>query len=184
MAAVSLNPKVEQELLAAAQADPAKFSAIYEHYEPHLYRFVFAKVSIKEIAEDLTSQTFEKALKNIHTFKWEGNSLSSWLYQIAKRLIIDYYRATARHGAVVTDAVDTTTLSDNYSLEQQIETEVNQNLLQDLIEKLPEKERKVMYLKFYNGYTNKLIGEITGLSETNVGTIIYRAVRRLKQNVN
>lgn len=179
-----MDPKLEQELLTAAQADPAKFSAIYEHYQPHLFRFVSAKVNSKEIAEDLTSQTFEKALKNIHSFQWEGNSLSSWLYQIAKRLIIDYYRATARHSAVVTDAVDITTTSDNSSLEHQVESEVNQDLLQKLIEKLPEKERKVMYLKFYNGYTNKLIAEITELSETNVGTIIYRAVQRLKGNVN
>lgn len=184
MAAVSLDPKIEQELLTAAQADPTKFSAIYEHYHPHLLRFIQTKVNTKEIAEDLTSQTFEKALKNIKAFTWEGNSLSSWLYQIAKRLIIDYYRSTARHGAVVTDALDTTLLPDNSSLETQVETEVNQDILQTLIEKLPEKDRKVMYLKFYNGYTNKVIGEIVGLSETNVGTIIYRAVQKLKQNVN
>lgn len=181
MSSVSLDTKTEQELVQAAQQDSSKFGKLYEHYHPFLYRFILSKVSSKEAAEDLTSQTFEKALKNIHTFTWQGNSLSAWLYQIAKRLIIDYYRANARHSAVLNEGIDATLVSDSSSLENQVETELSQDLLQQLIEKLPEKEKKVMYLKFYNGYTNKLISEITGLSETNIGTILYRSTAKIKQ---
>src|SRR5512145_1116864 len=96
MSVVSLDLETEKKLVTAAQADPQRFEQLYVHYQPPIQRFIMAKLANKEVSEDLTAQVFEKALKNIHTFEWQGNSFSSWLYQIAKRVIIDYLRQQKR----------------------------------------------------------------------------------------
>jgi RNA polymerase sigma-70 factor (ECF subfamily) len=66
---------------------------LYDSYIEGIYKFIFLKIFDKEIAEDLTSEVFMKALKKIHTFKQEGtNTFKSWIYTIAYNTIIDYTR--------------------------------------------------------------------------------------------
>lgn len=176
-----MDPKIEQEMVAAAKQDPSLFAPLYTHYHPHLLRFVQSKVSQPEVAEDLTAQAFEKALKNLSSFEWQEVPFSAWLYQIAKRLIIDHYRRNDRRQMGGSEEMEMAT--DTNSLERQVEDEVASDSIRKLLATLPERERKVAYLKFYNGYSNKVIADLTGLSETNVGTIIYRVVSKFRKNL-
>ncbi|MCA9379243.1 RNA polymerase sigma factor [Candidatus Dojkabacteria bacterium] len=181
MSKISLDPKIEQEMVNAAKQNPDLFAPLYEHYHPHLLRFVQSKISQSEIAEDLTAQTFEKAIKNLSGFEWQDVSFSAWLYQIAKRLIIDHYRKSSRRQMAGSDEMEL--VMDNSSLENQVEDELASDSIRRLLATLPARERKVAYLKFYNGYSNKVIADLTDLSETNVGTILYRIVGRLRESL-
>jgi RNA polymerase sigma-70 factor (ECF subfamily) len=183
MSVISLDLETEKKLVAAAQDNPEKFEPLYVHYQPHIERFVMAKLGHKEIAEDLTAQVFEKALKNIHTFTWQGTSFSSWLYQIAKRLIIDYLRQQKRRNTHNL-AEDVQIAATGKPMETEIEDELLHRLIKEVLNELPEREREAIFLKFYRGYTNKLIAQQTGISETNVGTILYRVVQKLRQELN
>ncbi len=183
MSVISLDLETEKKLVAAAQEHPQQFEPLYVYYQPHILRFVLAKVGHKELAEDLSAQVFEKALKNIHTFTWQGAPFSAWLYQIAKRLIIDHLRQQKRRNTQNL-AEDVQIPATGKPMEAEIEDEVSHKLIKQMLTELPERERQVIYLKFYNGYTNKLISQQTGLSETNVGTILYRVVQKLRQQLN
>lgn len=183
MSIVSLDLETEKKLVAAAQAAPQKFEPLYSYYQPHIYRFVLAKVSQKEIAEDLTSQVFEKALKNIDSFNWQGAPFSAWLYQIAKRVIIDHFRSLKRRNTHNLDE-DIQIADQGKSMETNVEEELSHNLIKQVLAELPEREQQVITLKFYSGYTNKLIAQVTKISETNVGTIIYRVIQKLKTELN
>ncbi len=171
----------ERELVAAAQVDPQKFGSLYVYYYPLILRFVSARVYGTEIAEDLTAAVFEKALNHISRFEWQSaGSFSAWLYRIAKHQLIDFFRSEKHRRSAALD--DIHQFPDKASLEDHVHGEVLSEKLGILITHLPEKERRVVYLKFYQGYTNKLIAKMTGLSESNVGTIVHRTVNRMAQH--
>lgn len=181
MSKISLDPKYEQQMIERAKVDPEKFAPLYSHYQPHIYRFIFAKLRIKEIAEDLTAQTFEKAIRGIKDFQWQGTSVSAWLYQIAKRLILDYLRAQ-KVRQNTTDAGDNINfLPGNDSVEVEAEHEVHTELLSRLVQTLSPKERQIIDMKFYKGYSNKLIAQLLHMSESNVGTTVFRVVKKLQE---
>src|SRR5688572_29983186 len=75
----------------ARSSDPEAFAQIYDFYAEPIYRFIFFRTGHKEIAEDILSDTFVKAWLKINQVN-SAKALSSWLYQIAKNNIIDYYR--------------------------------------------------------------------------------------------
>lgn len=180
MSIVSLDSKLEKALVEAAKQDVEKFGQLYKHYYPHILKYFQVRLSDQMIIEDLASQTFEKALKNLQKFDWQGFSFSSWLYRIARNLLIDYLRKPElRTKAEMPDEqqISSTDQSAQYQLEQEYQSE----LMLKILNTLPKRERDVIYMKFYDGYTNKVIAEITGLSETNIGTIIYRAVKQMQQ---
>jgi RNA polymerase sigma-70 factor (ECF subfamily) len=183
MSKISLDNNIERELVAKAQKDPKGFSKLYEHYYPYIKRYFAAKLFTLDIIEDLTSTTFEKALKNIGSFSWQGYSFSAWLYKIAHNTLIDYFRKQGRQKQVGSwpEQMEIADVQD--SLDDHVQLDWENKLLNDMLWELPKRDRQVIYMKFFDGYTNKLIAEKTGLSETNIGTIIHRAIERLRKSM-
>jgi len=184
MSIISL-PIEQEELLVSSIKKSGKnneksWSIIYKHYQPHILRFFRVRIQTEE-AEDLTSIVFKKAMGGINNFRWQGKSLSAWLYAIARNVLIDYIRKQKCQKEVRLEEVEYTSAEPNHQdgqilfLNQWIWQKINQ---------LPPKEHKIMYLKFFDGYTNKTISKVTGLSETNVATIIHRTVKKLRQQAN
>jgi RNA polymerase sigma-70 factor (ECF subfamily) len=77
----------------AVGGDSSAFGALYDHYQPMIYRFVLVKVGRREEAEDLTHQVFLSAWQNIKGYKNLGYPFSSWLYRIARNQVVDHYRS-------------------------------------------------------------------------------------------
>lgn len=188
MSKISLDQKKEEELVNKARnpntkAGKVAFGQLYQHYYPHIKRFFAKRLSDETLIEDLASQVFERALKSIDSFQWQGTSFSAWLYKIARNLLIDYFRQSNKRKKNLT-------LSDIYHLptpndspeEHLIEFEMEIKL-HHLLDTLAERERKIVYLKFFEGYPNKLIAESLELTETNVATILYRVVRKLREEL-
>lgn len=175
---------MERALIADAKRDSNHFGELYKHYYPVILRFVEGRLKLREVSEDLTGQAFEKALKNLKSFEWENeNSFSAWLFQIAKRLLIDYFRSQSRRNHLSTDS-DIDPAATDKSAQEEAEEDWQRQTLGEMLLTLPDRERKVIYMKFYNGYTNRLIAELLQISESNVGTIIHRVVERLKSQGN
>jgi len=83
----------EKLIKSAVGGDSSAFGVLYDHYQPMIYRFVLVKVGCREEAEDLTHQVFLSAWQNIRKYKNLGHPFSSWLYQIARNQVVDYYRS-------------------------------------------------------------------------------------------
>src|SRR3989442_1710399 len=88
----------ERELVERAKEDPDAFGALYDRYFPQIYRFAYSRVRDQSLAEDVTSEVFFKALRNIRRYTYSGHPFSSWLYQITLNAIADHYRG--QHGEV------------------------------------------------------------------------------------
>lgn len=183
MSKVSLDRKTEERLVRAAQADSRQFTDLYKHYYHHIRRYFAVRLRSAEVIDDLTATTFEKALRSISSFQWQGNPFSSWLYRIANNTLVDYYRKQNKYknSGANTDNIEVE--SNEHSLEVNFEVEQQTQFLQEILKELPEKERRILYFKFYEGLTNKDIAVKLNLSETNVGTVVYRIMKKLRKKL-
>ena len=88
----------EKKYIREAQdGNQESFGIIYDHYVPQIYRFVFFKVSVRQVAEDLTHEIFLSAWQNIKNYKQKQYPISSWIYQIARNKVIDHYRTDKKN---------------------------------------------------------------------------------------
>src|SRR3990167_9477777 len=84
----------ESSYVTKCQAgDTVAFGVLYDYYIDKIYRFVYYKTFVKEVAEDITSDVFHKALVKINSFDSSKGVFSAWLYRIARNAVIDYYRS-------------------------------------------------------------------------------------------
>ena len=169
----------ELALVARATAEPAAFAAIYDHYFPRVYNYVRYRVGDAETADDLTTQVFERALTHIGRYRPERAPFAAWLFAIARNAVSDHLRAQRRRRWLSLEVLRDRASRDPQPEEIAIRNETRDELLA-AVARLSERERDLIGLKFAAGLTNRRIAEITGLSESNVGVILYRAVRRLR----
>ena len=173
----------ELALVARATAEPAAFAAIYDHYFPRVYNYVRYRVRDAETADDITAQIFERALVSIGSYRPKRAPFAAWLFGIARNAVNDCLRAQRRHRWLSLEV-----LHGRASIEPQLEeiaihSDTRAELLA-AVARLSDRERDLIALKFAAGLTNRRIAELTGLSESNVGVILYRAVRRLRSELS
>ena len=154
----------------------ADFEVIYREELPRVYNFFRYRVGDDQIAEDLTAETFEKAWRNREKYRTDLASFSTWLFTLARRIGADYYR---RHKPTVPLA-DATRVPDPQTLEETAQQHADFRHLSLLLSRLAERERELVALKYGAGLTNRAITRITGLSESNVSTILYRITQQLR----
>lgn len=171
----------QKELIQSAQKNIRNFSPLYREYHPKIHRFLKSRVNNStEIADDLTSKTFEKAIKNIKSFRWQGISFSAWIYKIAHNTLIDYYRYQNKIKNKTTQIHQN--IPDKSKSPEKVSQEIESaSKIKTVIETLDLREQKIIQMKFYEGYQNKAIAKRLGISETNVGTILFRATRKLRE---
>ena len=87
----------------ARGGDAEAFGALYDHYQPSVYRFLFYRTRSSVLAEDLTSETFLRALRNMSNFRWQGRDFGAWLMTIARNLATDHFKAGRNRREFVTE---------------------------------------------------------------------------------
>jgi RNA polymerase sigma-70 factor (ECF subfamily) len=143
-----------------------------------VYGFFAYRVGSRDDAEDLTQQTFERALRAWDRFDPMRASVGTWLMAIARNLLIDHYRATAPDSAqVALDEVPLSALPVSNGLGP-IGLEPK---LADALDTLAQRDREVVALRYGADLTGPEIVELTGLTLANVQQIISRSVRRLRE---
>jgi RNA polymerase sigma-70 factor (ECF subfamily) len=152
------------------------WGAIYADQLPRVYNFFRYRFGDGQVAEDLTAATFEKAWRARERYKSDIAAFSTWVFVIARHVSIDYVRRERREISLE-DIADATT---GDSPEETIERDSDLQRLEILLGRLPARERELVALKYGAGLTNRDIAKLTGLSETNVGTILHRLVRALR----
>lgn len=171
-------------LVARAQAgDTEAFAALYQQYRTTVYRLVYRQVRDQLVAEDLTSETFTRALRGIARFTWQGRHPISWLATIANNLVRDHFRS-ARHRleTVSSDAVmgqEREDMSADDSPESAALSRVTRRVLLDAIAKLPAAQRECLALRFYGDLDTYQTAARMGTTARAVISLQYRAVRAL-----
>jgi RNA polymerase sigma-70 factor (ECF subfamily) len=159
-----------------ATVAPVDWEAVYVEQLPRVYNYLRYRMGNEAVAEELTSRTFEKAWRERHRYRPDLAGVATWLLRIARNTAIDYRRTWRGHepldedmAAAAEGAPEETALVDS-----------NFARLSVLVSALPERDRELLALKYGAGATNRAIADVTGLSESNVGTILHRTVQKLR----
>ncbi len=164
---------------AVSGSKAEQFGSLYEEYLPKVFRYVNYRVGNRTSAEDLTSDIFNKALSGFAKYDSGKAAFSTWIFSIARYALIDYYRKRDRKQKFQKEtAPDIPAFST--SPEEEISRSEEIHKLYECLSMLKPNERELISLKFSGEMTNREIARITGLSESNVGTILCRAVRKLR----
>jgi RNA polymerase sigma-70 factor (ECF subfamily) len=161
--------------LAASEPD---WDAVYAEQLPRVYNFFRYRLANDAVAEDLTARTFEKAWAARARYRRDLASFSTWLLSIARNVATDHLRAQRAH--LPLDAADgVPTLGTPHD---EVAKESDLTRLGALMRQLSPREQELVSLKYGAEATNRAIAELTGLSESNVGTILHRVVQTLRRN--
>jgi RNA polymerase sigma-70 factor (ECF subfamily) len=172
----------DDKLANKAARDVDAFEELYRLYFPRVYRFVRYRSEDQSVADDLTSNIFETVLAKLDKFDAKRGSFATWIFTIARNVIIDHYRRDGRSKEVdlwrYEEAVDTQT-----NLESHMQTEERLLALKAEFNRLAEREREILALKFAAGLSNREIANIMPVTETNVASILFRAIRKLRKGM-
>jgi RNA polymerase sigma-70 factor, ECF subfamily len=169
----------EKELVQAAQKGSGRaFGALYDHYLPPIYRFVFYKIMNRQDAEDICHHVFLNAWQNIQSYRDIGHSFSSWLYRIARNAVIDFYR-TQKHSLNLSDVMYT--LADNTNLEQSAADTLEIETVLYAIKELNEEHREIIVMRFIEDLDNDEIAAILEKSNGAVRILQHRALHSLRK---
>ncbi len=157
------------------------FAELYEQYLPKIFRYIRYKVNSTQITEDLTSAVFEKALTNFSKYSSAKAAFSTWIFSIARNVVIDHYRAQGRRQTVSLDEAPEISSTD-LSPEEELVKKEELKKLRVSLSGLSGEEQEIISLKFGSELNNRQIAKMLGLSESNVGTKLYRAVRKLRDD--
>jgi RNA polymerase sigma factor (sigma-70 family) len=157
------------------------FGETYEEEMPRVYGYVAYQVSDREEAEDLTQQTFERALAHWDEFDDQRATITTWLLTIARNLIVDHYRSRSRRPSTVPfdEHSESQLEAAGYSVPQLgVGPELDAAL-----SGLGERERELIALRYGADLSGPQIATLTGLSVANVQQILSRALRRLRSEL-
>ena len=161
----------------AVEGDKDAFGKLFETYASPVYRFVYFRVGSRETAEDIASQTFEKALKGLNGFDGK-NSFKTWLFTIARNTVIDYYRSR-KNIFSIDELEDVFPGADDLMKETEVGDDAKR-LLKGL-DKLKNEWKRIVEYKYIFELDNDEIAYMTGLTKGNIRVILTRAVKKLKQ---
>jgi RNA polymerase sigma-70 factor (ECF subfamily) len=158
------------------QAFPLDWDRTYVEHAPRVYNYFRFRLGLNSEAEDLTSRTFEKAWRARDRYRQDRAAVSTWLFAIARNVTVDHLRAHRTHVSLEESMV----LAGEESPDMVAEQSSNLARLAALTKDLPERDRELLALKYGAVATNREISNLTGLSESNVGTILHRLVHTLR----
>lgn len=153
-----------------------EWERLYRELLPKVFNYFRYRLDDGDMAEELTSATFEKAWRSRSRYRRDKGAFTTWLFAIARNTARDYFRRQGAHtGANEGDPGAIQPSTENVYVKQEQVAR-----LRKLLAGLAAREREIIGLKYGAELTNRDIAEITALSETNVGTILHRTVARLR----
>lgn len=164
--------------LFPARSKPAydDWETLYGQCYPSIYNYFRFRTC--DDPEDLTATVFERAWQHRHRYDHNLGEFRAWLFGIARNVAAEYFRQ--RKQVVALEGVQDTLAALEQPLEQLVQQQAEGDRLKGLLQELPEREQDLIAMKYGMELTNREIARQTGLSETNVGTILYRGVRKLR----
>ncbi len=162
----------------ARKGDSEAFGMLYDHYQGSVYRFLFYRTRASTLAEDLTSETFFRALRNMQNFRWQGKDFGAWLMTIARNLATDHFKAGRTRLEMTTEDMglhdDSTEGPENAVL-----SSLTNELLLKALTELPTEQKDCLIMRFLQGMSIAETASVLGRSEGAVKQLQLRGVRNL-----
>ncbi len=170
------------DLVARAQAgDQSAFADLYDAHVDAVYGFVYRKVTHRQTAEDLTSDVFLRAFRNIGRFEFQGKSIRAWLFTIARNRCADHHKsAHVRRSSAVEQLPEVVEVGSN-SPERITEGRVLARRLGEALEALSDSHRQIIELRFIHDMTTREAAETLGRSYEATKQLQFRALKALQK---
>ena len=176
----------EQLVKNYANGDSDAFDTLLARYQQKIYSYILFLVHDDEVADDLFQETFMKAIVTIRQGRYvESGRFSAWLTRIAHNLVIDKYRQDRNSNVISNDASDADLFNDvslsDITVEMKMITEQSLTDVGRLLKELPDNQKEVLYLRFYQDLSFKEIADATGVSiNTALGRMRYGLINLRK----
>lgn len=147
---------------------------VFRQYHDKIESYIYRKVSDKYIAEDLTSVVFLKVCEKLFVYDESKASIATWIYTIANNTVIDYYRTHKVFDEVPDEIASTEEIDANI---------INEEMLSELavaLKQLPDRERDLLILRYYDNITLKDIAAKMGMSYANAKVVHAKAINHMR----
>jgi RNA polymerase sigma factor (sigma-70 family) len=154
------------------------FEALYRSSRDDVYAYVAGMLRDRSAAEDVTAQAFERAFRRRASFKPERGTHRAWLFGIARNAALDELRRRGRHTELTTEPEDAAAAGAH---EEAAEAALRRSIVSAALATLSARDRELIALKYFAGLANAEIAEVIGVSESNAGTKLHRAMEKLRE---
>ncbi len=161
------------------QGDLEAFAPLYDAYVAPIYRYVHFRTFDKQLAEDITSQAFLKAMEGIRSYDARRGNFGAWLYRIARNTLTDHFR-THKPTEVIDETFDVPA-DDDATKEASIGVSLAQ--VRRELAKLDPLKREIILMRLWDGLSYREIAAITGKSENNCKVIFCRTLESLRSQL-
>ena len=185
---MNLKDRQERTWICQSQNDPKAFRHLFDRYFNPIFNYILRRTCNSTITEDITANTFMKALDKIDQFQWKGISFSSWLYRIATNEIHQHYRKTKRILSLSPAKMsnfrgDCSSDAGLLNAEEALAKNRQFQRVHTTIAKLKSKYQTVITLRYFENLSIKEIAYILDISENTVKTQIRRGLIQLKKEL-
>lgn len=148
-----------------------------------VYGYVYTRINRnKGLAEDIVSEIFLKAVENFEQFTEKKGSFKSWIFQITKNYLIDYFRSNKNKGTASLDELENV-LKDGSDTQKLAQNEIEKEIIRQAIDTLPEHKKELVTLRYFSGYSYEEIAEITNGNENKIRVSVHRILQELKRKL-
>jgi RNA polymerase sigma-70 factor (TIGR02952 family) len=172
------QPDVWALVARAQQGDAEAFGQLYDHYVTMVHRYVYHRVGDRVLAEDVTSETFVRALRRIDSLSFQGRDVGAWLITIARNLVLDHVKSSRYRLEVTTADMRDADRSTEGPEDAVIAHLTNAQLLA-CVKQLGSEQQECIVLRFLHGLSVSETAAIMGKKDGAIKALQHRAVRRL-----
>ncbi|MBR5913195.1 MAG: sigma-70 family RNA polymerase sigma factor [Selenomonadaceae bacterium] len=173
--------KYYNALAVRARGDEEAFTEMYRHFFPRVYNFIYARMKDVDAADDVVSTTFMKVYENLDRYNPTKAAFSTWLFRIASNSMVDYFRRTQNCVEVEWDETFDPPAPEYQAPEAQALDKEGKAEILKALDKLNERERRIVELKYFSDMGNKEIAEVLEISANNVGVVLHGALKKLRK---
>jgi RNA polymerase sigma-70 factor, ECF subfamily len=155
-----------------------RFELLYRSSRDDVFAYVATLLKDRAAAEDITALAFERAYRRRMTFDRRRGEERAWLFGIARNAALDELRRRKRVASLVVDPED---VSETHEDEEGAEVALRRTAVRAALAELSARDREIIALKFHAGLRNTELARVLGVSETAAGTLLYRAMEKLRK---
>lgn len=161
--------------------DKEAFGQVYDLYVDKIYRFIYFRVPSEEIAQDLTSDCFLKVFQYLTKDTSRIESLKAFIYQVARNLVIDYYRARDKRPISIENELTYEIAAKESNQEEKIEINFQLKEVERALTQIKDEWREIIILRYIEDYSIKEIAQILEKSEGAIRVLVHRALKALRK---
>jgi RNA polymerase sigma-70 factor, ECF subfamily len=176
-------PLADEDLVERARTDPDAFAELYRRYVNRVHAFVYRRSRSTELADEITSATFERALRALPGFRWREGGFQAWIYRIAANELASHYRRAQRQQSERGQRAARQLHEDSTADDLPLDDGDGEVVLQAL-SRLNERYQRAITLRYLAGLSPEDAARAMGLNKATLAVVLHRALGALRRAMN